>query len=484
MTNHMIYTNQHIHHGSFSFAIAATVFLVMLGMTSHVFAAAAESKFIQFEPNIPGVIDDMLDPSFWIARVAEPDKIIMTIEEIRRYNHKSARECKPLEDLRYYRRILTGDAVRGMVSAVSSRPSKKKFMNGSELTDAYFNRLEQTLNLPAIPSRVMVRYGITVRRTEMRTFPTFDRVFNEPDDYEFDRFIETALYPVEPLVILHTSADGEWYFAQAYNYLAWVPVKDVALTDSRTLFDYLDTPNFLVVTGKRVFTGYNPIKAEVSELLLDMGVRIPLASRDEIPLEIYGQHPVGNYVAKLPVRGPDGNLEWGLGLISRTDEVHLGYLPFTPRNIITQAFKFLGQRYGWGGMFNARDCSAFIMDNFRTMGVMLPRNAGEQGKLALGAMHHMPESMSLEDRKKLFDSLPPAVPIYMDGHAMLYLSKYNNDYYIIHDFAGYSAPDETGEFKRSKTRGVSVTPLLATFLSKGKHYMQGLYSAREFKLTR
>ena len=189
-------------------------------------------------------------------------------------------------------------------------------------------------------------------------------------------------------------------------------------------------------------------------------------------------------MAKLPVRGPDGNLEWGLGLISRTDEVHLGYLPFTPRNIITQAFKFLGQRYGWGGMFNARDCSAFIMDNFRTMGVMLPRNAGEQGKLALGAMHHMPESMSLEDRKKLFDSLPPAVPIYMDGHAMLYLSKYNNDYYIIHDFAGYSAPDETGEFKRSKTRGVSVTPLLATFLSKGKHYMQGLYSAREFKLTR
>ncbi|HOT30287.1 MAG TPA: SH3 domain-containing protein [Candidatus Ozemobacteraceae bacterium] len=484
MRHQSIYKIRNMSFSPLSLPIVAATLLAIIGMASQAFATAGDGRFVQFEPNIPGVIDEMLDPSFWIARVAEPDKIIMTPQEIRRYNHRSARECKPLEDLRYYRRILNGDAVRGMISAVSSRPSKKKFMNGSELTGAYFDRLERALDLAAIPSRVMVRYGITVRRTEMRTFPTFDRVFNEPDDYEFDRFIETALYPVEPLVILHTSADGEWFFAQAYNYLAWVPVKDVALTDSRTLFDYLDTPNFLVVTGKRVFTGYNPIKADVSELLLDMGVRIPLASRDEIPLEIYGQHPVGNYVAKLPVRGPEGNLEWGLGLISRTDEVHLGYLPFTPRNIITQAFKFLGQRYGWGGMFNARDCSAFIMDNFRTMGVMLPRNAGEQGKLALGAMHHMPESMSLEDRKKLFDTLPPAVPIYMDGHAMLYLCKYNNDYYIIHDFAGYSAPDETGEFRRSKTRGVSVTPLLATFLSKGKHYMQGLYSAREFRLDR
>nr|MBP7635578.1 SH3 domain-containing protein [Candidatus Ozemobacteraceae bacterium] len=406
-----IYTSNHTSHGPRSLSIAAAVFLAFIGMASLAFATPDERRFVQFEPNIPGVIDEMLDPSFWIARVAEPDKIIMTPQEIRRYNHRSARECKPLEDLRYYRRILTGDAVRGMVSAVSSRPSKQKFMNGSELTGAYFDRLEQAIDLAAIPSRVMVRYGITVRRTEMRTFPTFDRVFNEPDDYEFDRFIETALYPVEPLVILHTSADGEWYFAQAYNYLAWVPVKDVALTDSRTLFDYLDTPHFLVVTGKRVFTGYNPIKTDVSELLLDMGVRIPLASREEIPLEIYGQHPVGNYVVKLPIRGTGGNLEWGLGLISRTDEVHLGYLPFTPRNIITQAFKFLGQRYGWGGMFNARDCSAFIMDNFRTMGVMLPRNAGEQGKLALGTMHQMPEAMSLEDRKKLFDALPPAVPI-------------------------------------------------------------------------
>ncbi|MBI3039000.1 SH3 domain-containing protein [bacterium] len=434
--------------------------------------------------NIPGVTEEMFEISFWLNQIPDPDKMIMSPEEIRRYNHRSFRECKTLKDLRTFQKLLPGDKVKGMINKTSVRPTQKRYLNGEVISGEYYDQLEKSLNLAAIPQRVFVRFGITIKRTEMRAFPTADRVFSDPEDYEFDRFIETALYPIEPLAILHESADKKWFFAQTYNYLAWVPARDVALTDRKTLFSFLDSKNFLVVTGKRVFTGFNPLRPEISELLLDMGVRIPLAAREEIPMEIYGQHPAGNYVVKLPVRGLNGHLEWRLGLISRADEVRVGYLPLTIRNILTQAFKFLGQRYGWGGMFNARDCSAFIMDNFRSMGLMLPRNANEQGKQALGVMHEMPEGMGLDERKGLFDCLPSATPIYMDGHAMLYLWKYKGDYYIIHDFAGFTAPDESGALKRSKARGVSITPLLATFLSHDKQYMEGLYSAREFKLDK
>ncbi|MBF0498810.1 MAG: SH3 domain-containing protein [Candidatus Riflebacteria bacterium] len=440
------------------------------------------TTFVQFDLNIPGVTQEMLESSFWVSRIPDPDRIVMSPIEIERYNHRSLRECEMLKDLRIFRRVLPGKEVRDMIASVSARPTKTRYLTGKVVPDSYYDSLNRALNLDSIPESVVIRFGITVKRTEMRAFPSSDRVFSEPDDYEFDRFVETALYPVEPLAILHESADKKWFFVQAFNYRAWVPASDVALTDRKTLFSYLDTKDFLVVTGKGVFTGFNPFQPEISELQLDMGVRIPLASRDEIPAEICGQHPAGNYVVKLPARGKDGQLEWRLGLISRADDVRVGFLPLTKRNIIIQAFKFLGQRYGWGGMFNTRDCSAFIMDNFRSMGVMLPRNAGEQGKQALGVTYEIPENMDLDARKKLFDRLPPATPVYMSGHAMLYLWKYEKDYFIIHDFAGFSAPDESGKLIRSKTRGVLVTPLVATFLSTNKTYMEGLYAAREFRL--
>ena len=449
---------------------------------AHSAAPAAERTFMQFDLNIPGVTHEMLTSAFWVSRIPDPDQVIMSPEEIERYNRKNLRECKPLHDLRTFRKIIAGKEIRKLIGKVSARPHQRGYLEGIEVPDAYYDELDKTLGIASVPENVIIRFGITVKRTEMRTFPSFDRVFSEPDDYEFDRFIETALYPVEPLAILHESTDGKWFFAQALNYLAWVPARDVALADRQALFSYLDAKDFLVVTGKGVFTGYNPIQPEISELQLDMGVRVPLAMREEIPPEICGQHPAGNYVIKLPARGQWGKLVFRLGLISRSDDVHIGYLPLTRRNLIVQAFKFLGQRYGWGGMFNTRDCSAFIMDNFRSMGVQLPRNAGEQGKLALGVTHELPKALDLEARKRLFDGLPPATPIYMDGHAMLYLWKNEDDYFIIHDFASFSAPDESGALKRSKTRGVLVTPLLGTFLSNKKSYIEGIYAAREFRL--
>jgi hypothetical protein len=436
----------------------------------------------QFDLKIPGVTETMLEPSFWVDRILEPDRVLMSPAEIGRYNRQSVRSCPVLHDLRTFRLAFSGTQVREMIGKVSARPSKPRYMNNEVLPDSYFDALEKALAVEQIPERVDVRFGITVKRTEMRAFPTHDRIFSEPDDYEFDRFIETAVYPIEPVAILHTSADGAWYFAQMYNYLAWIPVEAIALTDRQTLFAYLDTPDFLVVSGKGIFTGFNPFRPEISELQLEMGVRIPLTRPADIPPEIDGQNPAGNFVVTLPTRGPENRLEWRLGLISRADDVQVGYLPLTQRNIITQAFKFLGQRYGWGGMFNTRDCSAFIMDTFRSMGVLLPRNSGEQGKQALAVRHEMPDGMSLEDRKKVFDQLPPATPIYMSGHAMLYLCRENDDYYIIHDFAGYTAPNERGELERSKMRGVLVTPLLGTYLSSGKRYMEGLYAACEFRL--
>ena len=55
-------------------------------------------------------------------------------------------------------------------------------------------------------------------------------------------------------------------------------------------------------------------------------------------------------------------------------------LPLTRANLIRQAFKFLGERYGWGHDYNARDCSGFVSEVYRSMGVLMPRNTSDQAR--------------------------------------------------------------------------------------------------------
>ncbi|MDD5089321.1 MAG: SH3 domain-containing protein [Candidatus Wallbacteria bacterium] len=451
--------------------------LLALGAT-----AFSGESFDRFPLLVPGLSYNMLNPQFWISRMDQPDVEIMSPGEIGRYNRKNFRSCKPMKDLVHLPLVVSGSLVREMISGVSVIPKAPRFKNGSLVSQKYFSSLQNNLSLNRIQETVQTSWGITVRRTEMRTFPTADRIFSEPADFEFDRFMETALYPLEPLAVLHQSADGKWLFVQCYFYAAWVPAEDVALTDKKTLFSRTGSENFLVVTGKKVFTDFNPLIPGISEMQLDMGVSIPLVHPSEVPQEISGRNPAGNFVVWLPDRDSTGRLEWRMGLISRSDDIRVGFLPLTSSSITHQAFKFLGQRYGWGGMFNTRDCTSFLTDIFRCFGLLIPRNSGEQGKLAAGIMHNMPQEMTLDARKRLFDTLKPCTPVYMSGHAMLYLGKYQDDYYIIHDFSSLNVPGPDETLQNHKFRGVFVTPLLRTFLTDGRTYMEGLYTAREFIL--
>lgn len=434
----------------------------------------------QYGLEIPGLKPGMLESGYWIAKLENPDGVILDSLGIEVFNNRNFTHCEKLVDLRHLRLAFSGARVRELVSMVSARPESKCFSGGKALEQSFFDDIFSNLHTEGIPEVVRVRFGVTVRRSEMRILPTPVRVFDEEGDYEFDRLIATVLYPLEPIAILHTSRDGQWLFAQCYNYTGWISSGDVAIGTRREIFRVLDRSDFLVVTGKRVFTGFDPIDPSVSEMQLDMGTRVPLALGEEVPEQLNGRHPMGNFVVSLPARDEGGRLVWKLGLVSLSDDVSVGYLPYTRRNIITQAFKFLGQRYGWGGMFNARDCSSFVLDVFRTMGLLLPRDAEDQGELSYGKFHGFAPGTGLGERAAVFGGIPPATPVYMKGHAMLYLDRDGGDFFIIHDFTNLRTMRE-GKLNTLKARSVFVTPLMNTYLSDGTTYLQGLYGAREFR---
>lgn len=125
--------------------------------------------------------------------------------------------------------------------------------------------------------------------------------------------------------------------------------------------------------------------------------------------------------------------------------------------MIRQAFKFLGERYGWGHSYNGRDCGGFV--DVRGMGVLMPqyqRASGQSGIFApiLLMPHHPPAAhgRSRHAGRRRSDLHP--------GHVMLFLGRINGAPYVIHDTNGGSYLDRDGTLHNMHLNGVSSTPLL------------------------
>src|SRR3546814_19235257 len=93
-----------------------------------------------------------------------------------------------------------------------------------------------------------------------------------------------------------------------------------------------------------------------------MGIRIPVLRDWPGNKPVNGQAAYTSHVVELPVRNDDGSLRIVPALLPRTADVSADYLPLTHANLIRQAFKFLGERYGWGHSYGTRDCSGFVSE--------------------------------------------------------------------------------------------------------------------------
>ncbi|WP_252891521.1 hypothetical protein [Thermoclostridium stercorarium] len=80
------------------------------------------------------------------------------------------------------------------------------------------------------------------------------------------------------------------------------------------------------------------------------------------------------------------------------------------------------------------------------------------------------------ERLKILDSLKPGTPLYMPGHAMMYLGRFNGRYYIIHNVTTIYIKDADGALTPAELNQVSVTPL-DIYNSEGNEYIMMLTKA-------
>ncbi|MGM0437361.1 MAG: SH3 domain-containing protein [Bacillota bacterium] len=441
----------------------------------------------------PGVKKEMLNPEFWIGNSEK--NIVMTKKEINKFNQlvfeKAKQKGKEEEfcNLSHYPDIISRQKLYALMEDYSL-PEKIKEndfynKNSEKISKKQKKELIKNAKISSIKDEIKVEFGVLIKRANMRAFPTNEVFATKPETIDQDILQLTALSVGSPCAILHISNDKKWYYIQAKRYRGWVKKDKIAIAENKKeALSYFDTNNFLVVIESRVETEPNPFDNKISNILFQMGDKIPLVKNGEIPDSIpennqQAQSPEGSYVVWLPVKGEKEKLKFKKALIARSNDLKEGYLNYTRENLLKQAFKLLGERYGWGGLYKRRDCSRFIMDIYRTVGIQIPRDAGfPQEEISAGKVYKF--NGGLKERRKVMDKLEAGDPIYMKGHVMMYLGEDHGEHYLIHSGSGYGKKDKNGDHNPITVHGVFVMRVEQLMKSSEKTYLESFKLAKKF----
>jgi len=426
---------------------------------------------------VVGVKENQLKPEFWIARQSNATKIVLDSRAIAAQNARLMGLDPTVHDLEKLPASLDAAAVKAWIGELSGYPGKEMFdAAGRQLQRTDFDVLMNNVAIESVPETQRTRYGLVVKRADLRTFPSALRAYNSAEDRDIDRFQESALFPGTPVVIAHESRDGNWWFVVSPLYAAWVEKRFIAEGAANDVFAYTRKTPYLVVTGATVKTVFTPAQPEVSELQLDMGVRVPILADWPKDKPVNGQHAYTAHVIELPERAVDGSLRFSPALLPRTADTAQDYLPLNRANLLRQGFKFLGERYGWGHSYNARDCSGFVSEVYRSFGVQLPRNSRDQALSPALNRITFTTADDHERRLAVLRELQVGDLVYIPGHVMMVIGHENGMPYVIHDTTGISYRDGTGEITRVVLNGVSVTPLTPLLFARKDSFVDHITS--------
>jgi hypothetical protein len=419
-------THRKVKYDTFLFILTLTLWVVFLGWVSQGAASSSTISSVSLKRE---------DPEFWIKKIPDPRRLLLTTEEIQKLNEENLkRKDLYLCNVKSLKEEWTREEIQALLKEDLEGFGRTEEIRygryGNPLEEAFWSALIKNMNTESLKDKNRILFGLIVRRTDIRVFPTDEPSLSTPDRSEFDRFQHSAIPPGSLIGIYHLSKDKLWAYAQTGFIRGWIRMTDLAIAkERREAIDFEEAKDRLVITGNFI-----PVFADLSfqqtALVAQMGSSFPFYSTPENS-EKKGPY----YVIQIPLREIDGQLTFQKAYIPKKEDVHRGFLPYHQENVARQAFKMLHQPYGWGEMFGARDCSRFIMDIFHTFGILMPRNSKLQARIGipLGQV----EGKTLKEKKKVLDrAIPMATLLRIPGHIMLYLGKDKGTFYIIHNIWG------------------------------------------------
>lgn len=355
----------------------------------------------------------MLTAAFWLNRVS--DHVFHTEDTIAAFN-RHVYEILNLPEISTLPDHLPAEQVAEQIEKYFDHAQKTRYGGSSQLLPAaYFETLHHNA-LPELEKHIPVQFGLAVRRTHVRAFPSSDLIMAEPYDFAFDLAQETSIDVGWPVAVLLSSRDQKWSFCLVPHYWGWVAASDIATAPREQVQHYAESFPFVRTVANRGLVALE----KGGGVTPQMGTRLPLAESQQV---------------SIPVREKDGQLQLVCGSI-HPEHFHTGDLPCTLANIFTQAFSLTGEAYAWGdsrlGIFG-RDCSRFIKDVYATTGIILPRNGDQQGQAGKLRVAFSSDMSDAERTRLIVEHGQPGDILVIPTHVMLYLGHIEGKPYIIHD---------------------------------------------------
>ena len=298
-------------------------------------------------------------------------------------------------------------------------------------TQDEWDAMRANAGLKSFPNTAM--YGITVRNADLREMPSHTPRFSEPTPdpriNPFDYF-QYSLLPVgTPVFIAHTSRDGNWYYVETPVAARWVDANDIGIVDEAFEASY-KTGSYVAVLRDNV-----PLPGSLAGQV-NIGTVLPLAPSQSDNTRLAVLVPVKN--------GSRANV---VTLTLAHEDAAIKPLPMTPAQVALIGNVMMGQRYGWGGMFGDRDCSALTRELLTPFGIWLPRNSLSQAR---SGRRIMLDGMSIKEKEKaiLRDGVPFLTLVWLRGHIMLYVGPYKGRPAIFHNVWGVRTVEGASDNER------------------------------------
>lgn len=430
---------------------------------------AAGSLTVQSVPLMPDVTEDMAHASYWSAKQPDPTAVQADRAAIDALNQAGVdADGTMLQPLRAATaRFYTADEQQRVKSSGESDlayfvSEGAQDEQGNALTEAEAAQIAANYPADGTVPQVASGYAVVTSHTTMRCLPTDRMIGLTPGDADDDNLYLAALRVNEPLLVREQSVDGKFLLCTSSCIVAaWVPAADVAICkDKQEWLDAWDVPagKELVVTGYKVRTEQSRVTPETADRMLYMGTVLERVDVDDPKdaLELVGTRSAYyNHVCYLPVRGADGVYSKQLALIASSADVSEGYLPLTKQNIADQAFKALGQMYGWGGMLEANDCSGYVRDVYKCFGLELARNTTWQQAQPVRGWNL--SGLDDEHKAAAIAQMPLGTVLFWGGHEMIYLGQEGDKLYVISSLGGIGNP--YGDSGVYQVKGVAVNTL-------------------------
>ncbi len=434
----------------------------------------------------------MTNAKFWADKSETADDVIMTAEQIKEINESVYKDASTnTYDLKNFnidnfnaesmKTTLKNDLISVRDDYVIGR-GKTMYVEGKAVdTNDYFDDIFDNVSNADTTGFTTRKLALVVKRTGMRSIPTADCVgwsATDPDD----EFMNTGLNINDPMIVSAITADGKFAFGICSYCSGWVATEDIAICDDKeTWLSMWNTPDkeTLVVNTNHITLDASISYPESSKLELYLGTTLPIVSSDNIPANIGERNTWYNHVVYVPARDDEGKLVKAYALIPMNAKVNAGYLDYTERNVLETAFTCLGDRYGWGGMLDAMDCSLYMRQIYKCFGFDLPRNTTWQARVP-GYVTNISGKTDEEKTDYIRTCMPGTILIF-SSHEMMYLGEADGKLYVISDLGSLVESESANAGDDVKTvYGVAINSLDVR-RGNGRTWLNCLENALELK---